>query len=291
MRVAVMNLTVLIILCACPAIAGECKLEKITTVPLSAQGNLPIIDVAINETPGRIVVDSGAKFTMLDTDYASKANVNLDSRVHKKTMVNANGDFLRGAEAHARHIQIGDISFNDWLFWVRPNRFPVSPSIDGRLGRDFLHLLDIEFDYKEGELSLWCAINCRTLQPAWTGDYDSIPLKVQKRFVATVTIAFDSVLLDLELETTKGDQFTITQKAATAVGVTDAQLATDPQISGEDDPDETANVLHKFKMLQAGNGEFPGAEGVVIRKVNSRVEPFSGADGSIGIGRYAPDRA
>ena len=78
--------------------------------------------------------------------------------------------------AHARHIQIGGISFQDWEFPVVNERLPSASPIDGLLGADFLHYFDIDIDLQGHTLTLWRLTGCSDIHPEWKGEYDAIPL-------------------------------------------------------------------------------------------------------------------
>ena len=290
MRSSVIRLSVLCILLATSAQAGQCKIGKVTTVPMTMDGGKQFIEISINETPGKFEIASGYSTTVLEPDYAAQAHVGVDRHSGTVELGDNEHGSLPANQAHARHIQVGDISFQDWLFVVRPKRGDNPASISGVLGRDFLHYFDIEMDFKAAMLTIWRPVDCTELHPFWKNDFDTIPLKKEKDYGLTVPVWLDKVFLDLALETSGGDEVGLTRKAANSAGATDDQLSRDPQLSSNKSTHEIPDVRHTFKTLLVGNGEFDSPEIVVEMKNTTTLDVFNGGDGYVGLNRFLADR-
>lgn len=105
------------------------------TIPADPKGNF-FVDSAINNTPIRMVVDTGANYVALSEADARNAGIEVSAADFKATMTTANGTVMV-APVLLNQIAIGEIVVNNVPAIVVPeNKLPVS-----LLGMSFLSKL------------------------------------------------------------------------------------------------------------------------------------------------------
>jgi len=277
---------------AAPAMASaQCKIQSQTKVPLTLEHGRAIVTMSINETPGRFILDTGSAVTMLTPSYVRQSHVGIDSHPGQYVYTGAgNKDALPSFNVHARHIQVGEISFQDWEFGTIQGELSSDQSISGLLGRDFMHYFDIELDFPAGKMTVWRLFNCKDVQPPWKGDYDTIPMTKIKGAALTVPIWIDNAFLDVIFDT--GGNLLLTHAAALHAGATDAQLSSDEQGHNSGIGGTFSSARHQFGMLLVGSQVFKSPEIRVdpLEISTGGVHAYSGSDGIIGLEHLHGDR-
>ncbi len=242
---------------ACPA-GAACKVDLATTVPLTIAGPRLYVPVSVNETEGLFLVDTGAAETILTGAFAEKSAVGLVEAPQQYTIPGVGGgETLPVMKAHTRRVEIGTIKFQDWAFLVVPREAGgiVNIQHDGILGMDFMHYFDIDVDVESHKLSFWRVTGCTDIHPVWQGDYDAIPLKHTAGQNVRLPVFVDNAFLDIVLDTGAAGAV-LTHGAALKAGVTDADLAHDPDPHGVGIGGKFSAVVHHFKLLLVGKAEF-----------------------------------
>lgn len=259
---------------------ATCTLTSITTVPLTIAGSRLYVPVSMNETQGLFLVDTGSELTMLSSAFAAQSHVGLDRHAGQKTIEGVGGrETLPVNMAHARRIDVGKISFNDWEFAVLAPEAGGLGGIehDGVLGMDFLHYFDVEIDLAAETLTVWRLTDCKEIHPEWQGDYDAIPLKHTARQKVTIPIFIDNAFLDVVFDTGSPGAW-ITHDAAARAGATDAMLAKDGEAGAGGLGGHVPAVRHRFQLLLVGSGQFPNPA-ITVENETGRREY---ADGLVG---------
>jgi hypothetical protein len=260
--------------------AATCTLTSLTTLPLTIAGSRLYVPVSMNETPGLFLLDTGAELTLLTSAFAARSSVGLDRHAGQKTIGGVGGrETLPVNMAHARRIDVGKISFNDWEFAV------VAPEAgglggiehDGVLGMDFLHYFDLDIDLPAATLTLWRLTDCKDIHPEWKGDYDAIPVKHTARQKVTMPIFIDNAFLDVVFDTGSPGAW-LTHDAASKAGATDAMLAKDNEAGAGGFGGHVPAVRHRFQLLLVGSAQFPNPT-LTVENETSRREY---ADGLVG---------
>jgi predicted aspartyl protease len=260
-------------------------------VPLTMTDGYAIIDMSMNEHPGKFEVDTGAQATVLQSAYALASHVGLDRHAGESTLVGAGGEqTLPIWHAHVRQTEIGELKFSDWEFPVLTQKLPSPSPIDGLLGTDFLHYFDIELDIPAGKMSLWRLSGCTDIEPPWHGTHDAIDLKPTKGSQVSMPIWIDNAFLDVILDTGAGGLL-LTRDAANRAGATDAQLASDKAAQASGVGGGFTATRHTFKTLLIGSAEYDAPNIEVDANFNrANGEAYSGRDGILGLGYFKADR-
>ena len=163
---------------ASPAGAAEsCKLLALGELPVSMDGLDPVVSGKIDGQPVRLIADSGAFFSTL--------NSNAAARLKLRSQYSGNGGFrVRGVNGEveaglkvADQFTVLNHTFKDTEFVTIPSSF--GSRADGLLGQNFLNVWETEFDLANGAIRLFKAEGCQNAALAYwskTTPYSVIPV-------------------------------------------------------------------------------------------------------------------
>jgi predicted aspartyl protease len=269
--------------------AAQCKISRAASMPLTMKHGRAFVPVSINETEGQFQIDTGAGETVLSDAFVRATHVGIDRHAGQYYMAGAGGrETLPAFHVHARHIEIGGISFQDWEFAATD----MHMGADGLLGRDFLHYFDLELDMAAGRATLWRLFGCKDVQPPWKGDYDTIPLKkIGSVGALSLPIWIDNAFLNVMFDTGAGGLL-LTQGAAERAGASAAQLASAQRVKGLGIGGGFETIPHKFGMLLVGSEVFnaPVIEVDPAATDADGARQYGGADGIVGLDLIRADR-
>ncbi len=115
-------------------------------VALSLDDKTPAVRARVDNTVGRVVLDTGANRTIFETAFADRGDF-APERVASKTFVRGMGGFADAESARVPAIDLGGIATHDATADVS-NLDLGTDDIDGVLGSDFLRAYDLWFDYR-----------------------------------------------------------------------------------------------------------------------------------------------
>ncbi len=147
----------LILLAAMPAMASQCNIQLLPSVPVTMQGLRPMVSTRINGRKARFIIDTGAFWSMLSP--AAEAEYGLPERLHTTglRLQGVNG----GAEtdvAIAYTFTFLDHDFHAVEFLVGGNDFGSGAA--GILGGSLLRIANAEFDFAHGKMRFFKARHC-----------------------------------------------------------------------------------------------------------------------------------
>ncbi len=123
------------------------------TVPFDLKANLIVLDVRINGTPRRLVLDTGASQTMLDAAAANDLRIESAER---RTARGAGGD-IEVSLAPLKSVTVGEARVENLTCIVSDVSGiaeKLGGKIDGVLGYDFLSKFTVTIDYAARRLTL-----------------------------------------------------------------------------------------------------------------------------------------
>ncbi len=115
-------------------------------VALSLDDKTPAVRARVDNTVGRVVLDTGANRTIFETAFAERGDF-APERVASKTFVRGMGGFADAESARVPAIELGGIPTRDAMADVS-NLDLGTDDVDGVLGSDFLRSYDLWFDYR-----------------------------------------------------------------------------------------------------------------------------------------------
>jgi tetratricopeptide (TPR) repeat protein/predicted aspartyl protease len=136
--------------------AGQCTLGKIVEFPITMVGLRPQMTAKINGTDVRLMVDSGAFFSVISP--ASAAELNLSTR-------QPFGFYVRGVNGSAsasitkvKEFTIPGVTLHNVEFVVAGSQ--IDRGSVGVLGQNVLHYADVEYDLAQGVIRLMKPLDC-----------------------------------------------------------------------------------------------------------------------------------
>lgn len=140
-----------------PAVASQCNIQLLPSVPVTMQGLRPMVSTRINGRKARFIIDTGAFWSMLSP--AAEAEFGLPERLHTTglRLQGVNG----GAEtdvAIAYTFHFLDHDFHAVEFLVGGNDFGSGAA--GLLGGSLLRIANAEFDFAHGKMRFFKAEHC-----------------------------------------------------------------------------------------------------------------------------------
>ena len=139
-----------------------CEVTEKATVPLQFIDNVPLVPVAINGTPGVMVLDTGAGRTTLSLEGVERHGLKFDHWA---------GSTLYGVGGVERHqnalpdsLAIGGLALHQRGIWGLSLSVASLPAMigatDGLLGRDLLGAYDLDIDIPGRQLTLYDVSGC-----------------------------------------------------------------------------------------------------------------------------------
>jgi clan AA aspartic protease (TIGR02281 family) len=150
------------------ATASSCKLAKVGVVPLTMDGNQPLVSAVINGKTVHMLLDTGANSSVISRPGATRLGLH----------VRDNGGTFSGIDGSSRLLQsimdtidLGTYHGEDVRVLVGGYAdFGATDDVVGVLGMDFLERNDLEFDFAHNLLNLYKPENCETAELAYWSD-------------------------------------------------------------------------------------------------------------------------
>ncbi len=264
-----------------PGSPEACALQKVSEAAVSFDRNWPIVDVTLDGSPVRMVVDTGATNLML-TEAAAK-RIGTQTDWNAPMLVSGVSGYLRMYEGRVKHLAVGDAQAEDQHFVITPVTLTSTTDrpVDGLLGGEFLSKFDVDLDLPHARMTLYRGRACPAGTPPWQEPYTALAspavwLPTQKRVFLNVTL--DSYRFTAMLDS--GAQNTmVTESTATAAGTGAAALSGDRTVNVRGvTPDIHVAHVHKFDQLAIGREAFRNVTLAIGKDINSATGALIGAD-------------
>jgi aspartyl protease family protein len=125
---------------------GRARVANTLTYPADASGHY-FIDAAVNGTPVRFMVDTGATFVALSPEDAATAGIASPNLTFSEAMSTANG-VTHAARTSLRSVRLGQLEVDDVAAMVMDQPMPFS-----LLGMSFLSRVD-GYSIRDGVLTI-----------------------------------------------------------------------------------------------------------------------------------------
>ncbi len=211
-----------------PLVRG-CTLTRQADLPLHIVRNFLLTPVRLNGTPATLVVDTGAETSTLTPEAAAALHLPQDPR-HGSVLLGIAGP-VRSENVRLHRFVIGDIERLDQSLGVgQMPAFPGQrPAVAGLLGADVLSHYEVDIDVPNRHMTLYSAVGCDGFRP-WPQAM-AVPLMRTRSGLSFVNAVVDGrsvrALLDTGARTSLIDR-----RVAGQLGITNAELARDPERRG-----------------------------------------------------------
>ena len=250
MRCAVLATTALLSACAAANTPEACRITHVADIPIQMVGNVPLVDVRINDHPAKLLLDTGAETVVIrDTSFDR-----LDLRRNYQALTYSTGIGAQTSNwpTQPAAVALGSITLPPAPLFVSviPIHLPGPDQLDGLLGSQVLSGYDVDVDMPARRLGLYERRLCPDGPPPFAGASNTVPAEGNRAYKLTVPITLDGVVITAQLDTGASRTLVDTQ----AAGLTDADLAGDRglQVAGVG-PVGLSMRLHRFKQMQIGS--------------------------------------
>jgi hypothetical protein len=203
------------------SVAGECKLGKIVEFPITVAGLRPQVTAQINGTDVRLMVDSGAFFSLISPASAAELNLALRPAPWELVFRGANGG-ARASMTKVKEFALSGQKFHDIDFLVAGSQ--ADEGSVGVLGQNILHFADVEYDLAHGVIRLMKPLDCGNKAgfAYWTdpsSSYSVINIESRERYASAIGRASINGTEIRALFDSGAGVSTLTLKAALRVGI------------------------------------------------------------------------
>ena len=147
-----------------------CKLAMLSEWPLRIENNQLLVEGALNGKPARVMLDTGAPRTQLNSATATRLNA-ARRDLKRDRMFGAGGE-SKVEIALLDEFRVVDFKRAPWRMVISGDR---NLGADVLLGEDFLSLVDFEFDLEHNAVRLFQPENCDGRKLAyWASDEQSV---------------------------------------------------------------------------------------------------------------------
>lgn len=160
---------------------AACRMVKVAEWKVRFEGNLPVIEGAVDGNPVGILLDTGATYSLLTHDAARRFG--LSTWPMGDRMIGVGGlTTVHGARVD---LMVGETAAKGISVRVAGER--RLPGIDFVLGDDFFRQFDMEFDYAHGTIRLFRPEGCRGAHLAYW-DRDALGVDLERTVLATAML-------------------------------------------------------------------------------------------------------
>ncbi len=154
--------------------ASECQLKQVASIPVSiGAGGRILMDVSINDHPVKLLLDTGASFSLLDRSFVEQAGLPLtDTRTIGYGLT---GHGISQATRVDR-LQLGNTVSRGGDFAV--GETSAGGGVVGLFGADYLYNYDVEFDLAAHRVVLYSQDHCTGKVVYWAKEYFRLPLSL-----------------------------------------------------------------------------------------------------------------
>ena len=211
----------LAVFAACGQASAACVLNRLAELPVTMSGLRPTIPAKIEGHDIRLLVDSGAFFSILSPGAAAELKLKTQPAPFGFLIEGVGGDAIPSMTT-VRRFELDTIPMQEASFLVAGSE--AGPGLSGLLGRNILNLVDAEYDLANGVIRLMRPVGCGGRELAyWSGAqaYSDVPmvLVANQRFPEIqVIVKVNGVDLRAILDTGAAGSV-LTKAAATRAGV------------------------------------------------------------------------
>lgn len=152
-------LPVLVLLLVPAAYAGECKLARLTELPVTMDGLRPTFTAQINGTDALFTLDSGAFWSVLSPASAAQYKLHVDHNRLPGFYFKGVGGNVEAAVTTVKTFTVFNVPLHNVDFIVGGSE--VGQNTVGVLGQNLLRVADVEYDLGQGAMRLFRPTGCR----------------------------------------------------------------------------------------------------------------------------------
>ncbi len=145
--------------------AEGCKLLALGELPVAMKGLKPVVSAKINGEPVSLVADSGAFFSLLNSEEATRLKMKSERLEGVRLSVRGVNGAVDAAVKVADDFTVLKHTFKNIEFVTAESQF--GSGTGGVLGQNFLNIWETEFDLADGAIRLFKADGCQNAALAY----------------------------------------------------------------------------------------------------------------------------
>jgi Aspartyl protease len=184
-----------------PANAAEnCQLKQFASIPTTiGAGGRILLDVAIDDEPAKLLVDTGAGFSMLDPGYIKRRS--LPTMETQTLGYGLTGRGLSGA-TRVGTLKLGNAVSRNGVFGIGSTGGDGSDDRPvGLFAADYLANYDVEIDPAAAQINLFSQDHCTGNVVYWAKEYFRLPVSLNAGKQMVVNIDIDGKTLRALIDT------------------------------------------------------------------------------------------
>jgi tetratricopeptide (TPR) repeat protein len=163
------------------AAAGKCTLRKVAEFPITMNGPRAQTTAKINGQDVQLTVDSGAFYSMISSASAAALGLKLSPMPIGFAIRGMGGGRADVMYSSIKTLTLAGADLHNISFLVGGTE--IGAGSVGLLGRNILHLADVEYDLAHGFIRLFEPKDCaQTPLSYWTGSYSEVAVFIRSDF-------------------------------------------------------------------------------------------------------------
>jgi predicted aspartyl protease len=236
------------------AATAPCDGRPAGELAIHRRGNQAFVSLAVNGKTLNLLLDTGDFVTSVTPDAAARLALPASSEPGVQ-MTGIGGSYVAPV-VEAADVQYLGQHVSHVPFPVLPgSEFQPEEHIDGLFGANFLSAYEVEMDFPAGKLRFYRHdAGCGASAPAWTAHATRLAATDAGHQLLLIPVSINGVELNALLDTGSEDT-SITRDAAQMLGLTDAAMRGDQQIT-ENGLGQSTERLHHFDSISIGSATF-----------------------------------
>jgi predicted aspartyl protease len=234
--------------------ASQCDARPAGELDIHRRGEQAFVTIAVNGKNLNLLLDTGDFVTSLTPEAATRLALPASSEPGLQ-MTGIGGAYVAPV-VEAADVQYLGEHVSNVPFPVLPgSEFRPEEHIDGLFGANFLSAYEVEMDFPAGKLRFYRHnAGCGSTGPAWVAQATRLTATNAGHDLLLIPVSINGVELNAMIDTGSEDT-SITRDAAQALGLTDAAMRGDQQIT-EQGLGESTERLHRFDSISIGSATF-----------------------------------
>jgi predicted aspartyl protease len=227
---------------------GSCDLVKVGQVQLEPRGRLFTVPVTVNDRPIHMLLDTGARASILTEAAVKRLSVTRDGRT-ATVVTGMSGGSMR-TDANIDSMRLGDAPLD--LRRIPVAYFGDYRGIDGIIGLDVLRDYDLDIDAPKHVLTLYRIRQCERADPPW--DEPAIPIAGTSTMTGWMDIPFEINGSAQTAMVDTGSSYTeIAPRLLRRIGLSAQDLANDRTLNLHVVAGDDVQVqVHRFQTIRIG---------------------------------------
>jgi predicted aspartyl protease len=234
---------------------AHCDARPMGELNIHRRGEQAFVSVVVNGKSLNLLLDTGDFVTSLTPDAAQR--LALPASDQPGIQMTGIGGAYVAPVVEASDVQYLGKHISNVPFPVLPgSEFQPEEHIDGLFGANFLSAYEVEMDFPAGKMRFYQHANgCAASGPAWTAHATRLAATNAGHDLLLIPVSINGVELNALVDTGSEDT-SITRDAAEALGLTEAAMRGDQQIT-EQGLGQSTERLHRFDSISIGSTIFP----------------------------------